>query len=79
MLLISLHTHFFVRSNSTAGESERVLRQLFDDAKKSKPSIIFLDELDALVGWHGCPESAISLNDGEGGAGVGTVYCKFNA
>lgn len=32
-----------------AGESERVLHQLFDDAKKTKPSIIFLDELDALV------------------------------
>lgn len=31
------------------GESERVLHQLFDDAKKTKPSIIFLDELDALV------------------------------
>lgn len=34
-----------------AGESERVLHQLFNDAKKSKPSIIFLDELDALVSW----------------------------
>lgn len=31
------------------GESERVLHQLFDDAKRTKPSIIFLDELDALV------------------------------
>ncbi|CAM9417750.1 unnamed protein product [Scytosiphon promiscuus] len=31
------------------GESERVLHQLFDDAKKTKPSIIFLDELDALA------------------------------
>ncbi|CAM9242807.1 unnamed protein product, partial [Laminaria digitata] len=31
------------------GESERVLHQLFDDAKQSKPSIIFLDELDALA------------------------------
>lgn len=28
-----------------------MLHQLFDDAKQSKPSIIFLDELDALVGW----------------------------
>lgn len=31
------------------GESERVLHRLFDDAKRTKPSIIFLDELDALV------------------------------
>ncbi|CAM9237277.1 unnamed protein product, partial [Ectocarpus fasciculatus] len=31
------------------GESERVLHQLFDDAKKTKPSVIFLDELDALA------------------------------
>eukprot|EP00903_Cladosiphon_okamuranus_P007677 g7441.t2 len=31
------------------GESEQVLHRLFDDAKKTKPSIIFLDELDALA------------------------------
>eukprot|EP00752_Nemacystus_decipiens_P016545 g14787.t2 len=31
------------------GESERVLHRLFNDAKSTKPSIIFLDELDALV------------------------------
>ncbi|CAM9727510.1 unnamed protein product [Ectocarpus sp. 4 AP-2014] len=31
------------------GETERVLHQLFDDAKKTKPSVIFLDELDALA------------------------------
>lgn len=40
---------FVVYHKTTAGESERVLHQLFDDAKKTKPSIIFLDELDALV------------------------------
>lgn len=38
-----MYLHFIV------GESERVLHQLFDDAKKTKPSVIFLDELDALV------------------------------
>ncbi|CAN0008505.1 unnamed protein product, partial [Choristocarpus tenellus] len=32
------------------GESERVLRQLFEGAKKTSPAVIFLDEVDAMVG-----------------------------
>lgn len=32
-----------------AGESERVVSRLFSEAKKAVPSIIFFDEIDALV------------------------------
>lgn len=34
-----------------AGESERVVSRLFSEAKKAVPSIIFFDEIDALVRW----------------------------
>jgi SpoVK/Ycf46/Vps4 family AAA+-type ATPase len=32
-----------------AGDAEKTLRILFEEAAKAAPSIIFLDELDALV------------------------------
>jgi len=32
------------------GESERLVRQLFELARKNKPSIIFIDEVDSLCG-----------------------------
>ena len=35
--------------NKFYGESEARLRQIFDDAKKHAPSIIFLDEIDAIA------------------------------
>ena len=49
LLLVSAILLHVTCTETMAGESERVLHQLFDDAKKTKPSIIFLDELDALV------------------------------
>ncbi|KAK9815637.1 hypothetical protein WJX72_007259 [[Myrmecia] bisecta] len=45
---------FFARKGADclgkfAGEAERTLRLLFDEASRAAPSIIFLDELDGLV------------------------------
>jgi transitional endoplasmic reticulum ATPase len=35
------------------GESERNISQLFDRARENKPSIIFIDEIDAIAGRRG--------------------------
>lgn len=39
------------------GESERNIRQLFDRARENRPSIIFIDEIDAIAGRRGHIES----------------------
>ena len=39
--------------NKYVGESERALREIFSRARKSAPSIIFIDEIDALSSARG--------------------------
>ncbi len=39
------------------GESERLVKQLFAMARKRKPAIVFIDEVDSLCGSRGEGES----------------------
>jgi ribosome biogenesis ATPase len=36
--------------SGTSGESEKAIRDLFEDAKRNAPCLIFLDEIDAILG-----------------------------
>ena len=49
------------------GESEKLIRQLFETARNHKPSIIFLDEIDSLV-------TARSDNESEAGRRIKTEF-----
>jgi len=48
------------QSVTTADEARRLVKQLFNMARENKPSIIFIDEVDALCGPRGEGESEAS-------------------
>ncbi len=41
--------YFLLHNSKFYGESEKKVRQIFEDAEKSAPSIIFIDEIDAIA------------------------------
>ncbi len=41
--------YFFLHNSKFYGESEKKIRDLFDEAEKNSPSIIFIDEIDAIA------------------------------
>ncbi|MBI4895971.1 MAG: AAA family ATPase [Candidatus Aenigmarchaeota archaeon] len=41
--------YFFMHNSKFYGESEENLRKIFEEAEKSAPSIIFIDEIDAIA------------------------------
>jgi AAA family ATPase len=47
--------------NKYVGESERMIREIFDKARAASPSIIFFDEIDAMTTSRG--EGGGSVND----------------
>lgn len=49
------------------GDAEKAIRTLFSRARESVPSIVFLDEVDAMVGKRGIGGGAASGNDASTG------------
>ena len=42
------------------GEAEKTLRHLFEMARKERPSIIFIDEIDSIAGARSSDENEVS-------------------
>jgi DNA polymerase III delta prime subunit len=62
--------------HGTIGDTERALRTLFDEALASAPSVIFIDEIDAIVGVRrsGVPEDFdIDRRDDVDGDAIGGI------
>jgi transitional endoplasmic reticulum ATPase len=58
VLAAQAHASFYPISGADViskwvGESERNIRQLFERARENRPSIIFIDEIDAIAGRRG--------------------------
>ena len=58
VLAAQAHTSFYPISGADViskwvGESERNIRQVFERARENRPSIIFIDEVDAIAGARG--------------------------
>lgn len=69
----ALHASFFVLSGADVyspyvGEAEKTLRTVFARARAAPPALIFLDEIDAIVGSRGIG----GTGSGDGGSAVST-------
>lgn len=68
----ALNTRFLTVSNADltskwVGESEKLVKALFETARRSRPSVVFIDEIDSLV-------SARGENDTESGKRIKTEF-----
>ena len=70
---VSQYTFFNVNSaelySCYLGESERLLRETFENAKKRAPAIIFIDEIDSLVGTRSVGLSSLQPDASSSGSG----------
>jgi len=72
-LASSVHASFFSLDtaslySSFLGEAERILRELFARARNNAPSVVFLDEIDAMVGKRGMESGGHGSSHGGAGS-----------